>query len=151
MSCICCPQRPNTVWIRGILVFTLKEQQSAHRWSEENGAEIIQCREKYALLNVQDLPQLEKACQSSERHSGEKTQPFSQLRYLCSPQLMRMAFETVIKCLRSTLPLHYSQIPVDHILARDRSNILDPKNKQTNVMRSNQRSGQFSVFQLVDY
>lgn len=41
--------------------------------------------------------------------------PFSPLHHLYSPQLMRMAFETVIKCLCSTLPLHYSWIPIDHI------------------------------------
>lgn len=71
--------------------------------------------------------------------------PFSQLCYLCGPQLMRMAFETVIKCLCSTPALHYSQIPVDRILVGDRSNILHPKNKYG--MRSNQHSGQFSAFQ----
>lgn len=34
--------------------------------------------------------------------------PFSLLHNLYGPQLTRMAFETVIKCLCSTLPLHYS-------------------------------------------
>lgn len=42
--------------------------------------------------------------------------PFSPLHHLYSPQLTRMAFETVIKCLCSTRPLHYSQIPIDPII-----------------------------------
>lgn len=75
--------------------------------------------------------------------------PFSQRHYLCDPQLMRMAFESVIKCLCSTPALHYSQFLVDGILVGDRSNILNPKNKYG--MRSNQHSGQCSAFQSVDY
>lgn len=34
--------------------------------------------------------------------------PFKPLQHLYSPQLTRMAFEAVIKCLCSTRPLHYS-------------------------------------------
>ena len=56
--------------------------------------------------------------------------PFSPLHHLYSPQLTRMAFETVIKCLRSTRPLHYSWVPIDHILlplcCGDHCNILNP-------------------------